>query len=67
MRISISKSETIVLSWKRVDSPLWDGGEALSEVEGCKYLLVLKHGAGVDRWVSGQYLQQCGLLTSLLW
>ena len=38
MRISTSKSEARVLSWKRVDCLLQVGGESLPQVEEFKYL-----------------------------
>ena len=41
MRISTSKSETMVLSWKRVECPLRVGNEILPQVEEFKYLGVL--------------------------
>ena len=41
IRISTSKSEAMVLSWKRVDCPLQVGGESLLQVEEFKYLGVL--------------------------
>ncbi|XP_061642121.1 uncharacterized protein LOC133484062 [Phyllopteryx taeniolatus] len=41
MRISTSKSETVVLSRKRVECPLWVGDEILPQVEEFKYLWVL--------------------------
>uniref|UniRef100_A0A8C9VV72 ribonuclease H n=1 Tax=Scleropages formosus TaxID=113540 RepID=A0A8C9VV72_SCLFO len=41
MRISTSKSETTVLSWKKVDCPLRVRGELLPQVEEFKYLGVL--------------------------
>ena len=41
MRISTSKSDTMVLHQRKVDSPLQVGGESLSQVEEFKYLGVL--------------------------
>ena len=41
MRISTSKSETMILSQKRVAFPLQVGGEFLPQVEEFKYLRVL--------------------------
>ncbi|XP_051775984.1 uncharacterized protein LOC127526050 [Erpetoichthys calabaricus] len=41
MGISTSKSETMVLSWKRVECPLRVGSEILPQVEEFKYLGVL--------------------------
>ncbi|KAI3375494.1 hypothetical protein L3Q82_003824 [Scortum barcoo] len=41
MRISTSKSEAMVLDWKRVACPLRVGGEVLPQVEEFKYLGVL--------------------------
>ena len=41
MRISTSKSEAIGLSQKRVNCPLWVGGESLPQVEEFRYLEVL--------------------------
>uniref|UniRef100_A0A6Q2ZQA7 54 kDa nucleoporin n=1 Tax=Esox lucius TaxID=8010 RepID=A0A6Q2ZQA7_ESOLU len=41
MKISTSKSEAMVLSWKRVACPLQVGGECLPQVEEFKYLGVL--------------------------
>ncbi len=41
MRISTSKSETMLLSWKRVDCPLRVGEELLPQVEEFKDLKVL--------------------------
>ncbi|KAI3373393.1 hypothetical protein L3Q82_021941 [Scortum barcoo] len=41
MRISTSKSEAMVLDWKRVACPLQVGGEVLPQVEEFKYLGVL--------------------------
>ncbi|KAI3353859.1 hypothetical protein L3Q82_004862 [Scortum barcoo] len=56
MRISTSKSEAMVLSWKRVDCPLWVGEEFLPQVEDFKYLGVLFTSEGkmereMDRWI----------------
>ena len=56
MRISTSKSEAMVLSWKRVDCPLQVGGESLPQVEEFKYLRVLLMSEGkmeqeIDRWI----------------
>ncbi len=55
MRISISKSETMDLSRKRVDCPLWVREELLPQVEEFKYLGVLFRSEGkmereIDRW-----------------
>ncbi|KAL7877601.1 hypothetical protein SRHO_G00042440 [Serrasalmus rhombeus] len=41
MRISTSKSETLVLRRKRVEGPLWVGDKLLPQVEEFKYLRVL--------------------------
>ncbi|KAI3358013.1 hypothetical protein L3Q82_003033 [Scortum barcoo] len=41
MRIGTSKSEAMVLNWKRVACPLWVGGEVLPQVEEFKDLGVL--------------------------
>ncbi|KAL7836057.1 hypothetical protein SRHO_G00284040 [Serrasalmus rhombeus] len=41
MRISTSKSEAMVLTRERVESPLWVGDELLPQVEEFKYLGVL--------------------------
>ena len=41
MRISTSKSETMVLSRKTVECPFWLGNEILPQVEEFKYLGVL--------------------------
>ena len=41
MRISTSKSETMVLSWKWVGCLLWVGSEVLPQVEEFKYFWVL--------------------------
>lgn len=56
MRVSISKSEAVVLSWKRMDCLLWVGSELLPKVEQFKYLLVLLKSEGrlkhkIDRWI----------------
>ena len=56
MRISTSKSEAMVLSWKRVDCPLQVGEESLPQMEEFKYLRVLFMSEGkmeweVDRWI----------------
>ena len=71
MRISTSKSETLVLSWKRVEYPLQVGREVLRQVEEFKYLEVLFTSDGrmeqeIDRW-TGACLLWCGLSTGLLW
>ncbi|XP_051789808.1 uncharacterized protein LOC127529636 [Erpetoichthys calabaricus] len=57
MRISTSKSETMVLSRKRVECPLRVGGEILPQVEEFKYLGVLFTSEGrmereIDRRIS---------------
>jgi len=57
MRISILKSETMVLSQKRVESPLRVGNEILPQVEEFKYLGVLLAIEGrmereIDRGIS---------------
>ena len=36
MKISPSKSEAMVLSWKSVECPFWVGGESLPQVEEFK-------------------------------
>ncbi|KAK0148818.1 Calmodulin-regulated spectrin-associated protein 3 [Merluccius polli] len=41
MRVSTSKSEAMVLCWKRVDCSLWVGSELLPQVKEFKYLGVL--------------------------
>ena len=41
MRISTSKSEAMVLDWKKVACSLRSGGELLPQVEEFKYLEVL--------------------------
>jgi len=46
MRISKSKSETMVLSRKRVACPLWGGNGILPQVEDFKYLGVLVMSEG---------------------
>ena len=46
MRISNSKSEAMVLRWKRVDCPHWVGRELLPQVEEFKYLGVLLTSKG---------------------
>ncbi|KAL7832830.1 hypothetical protein SRHO_G00298480 [Serrasalmus rhombeus] len=56
MRISTSKSETMVLRRKRVESPLWVGDRLLPQVEEFKYLGVLFTSDGtrereIDRWI----------------
>ena len=56
MRISTSKSETMVLSWKRVECPLRVRNEILPQVEEFKYLGVLFTSEGrmereIDRWI----------------
>ncbi|CAM4611183.1 unnamed protein product [Leuciscus chuanchicus] len=50
MRISISKSEAMVLSWKRVACPLQVGGEFLPQVEEFKNLGVLFTSEGRMEW-----------------
>ncbi len=56
MRISTSKSETMVLSRKRVDCPLRVGEELLLQMEEFKYLRVLFTSEGkmkreIDMWI----------------
>ena len=56
MRVSASKSEAMVLSWKRVDCPPQVSGELLPQVEEFKYLRVLftsewKMEREIDRWI----------------
>ena len=56
MKISTSKSETRVFSWKRVECPLRVGNENLPQVEELKYLRVLFTSEGqmeqeIDRWI----------------
>ena len=41
MRISTSKSKAMVLRQKRIDCPLWVGGESLPQLEEFRYLGVL--------------------------
>lgn len=41
MRISMSKSKAMVLSQKRLESPVWVSAELLPQVEQFKYLGVL--------------------------
>ncbi len=57
MRIGTSKSETMVLSWKRVDCPLWVREELLPQVEEFKYHGVLFRSEGkmereIDRTIT---------------
>ena len=47
MRISISKSEVMVLSGKPLDCLLWVGNESLPQVKEFKYLCVLFTSEGV--------------------
>ena len=55
MRISTSKSETMVLSWKRVECPLRVGNEILPQVEEFKYLGVLFTSEGrMEREIDGR-------------
>ncbi len=52
MRVSTSKSETMVLCWKTVDCSLWVGSELLPQAKEFKYLGVLFTGEGeMDRWI----------------
>jgi len=56
IRISPCKSETMVLSRKRVECPLWVGNEILPQAEEFKYLGVLFTSEGlmereIDRWI----------------
>ncbi|KAK3548141.1 hypothetical protein QTP70_004858 [Hemibagrus guttatus] len=56
MRISTSKSEAMVLDWKKVACPFQVGGEFLPQVEEFKYLWVLFTSEGrmdheIDRWI----------------
>ena len=50
IRISKSKSEAMVLSLKRVDWPLWVGGELLPQAEEFKYheFLFTSEGRGAS-------------------
>lgn len=41
MRVSTTKYKAVVLSQKKVNSPLWVGSDLLPQVEGFKYLGVL--------------------------
>lgn len=53
--ISTSKSEVIVISQKRVELPLWVGGELLPQVDEFKYLVLFtSEGRGqpeIDRQI----------------
>lgn len=56
MKVSISKSEAIVLCWKTVDCFLLVGSELLPQVKEFKYLgfLVMSEGkmdCEIDRWI----------------
>ncbi|KAK3533017.1 hypothetical protein QTP70_006234 [Hemibagrus guttatus] len=56
MRVSTSKSEAMVLDWKKVACTLQVGGELLPQVEEFKYLGVLFTSEGrmdreIDRWI----------------
>ncbi|KAK3508878.1 hypothetical protein QTP70_012511 [Hemibagrus guttatus] len=56
MRVSTSKSEAMVLDWKKVACTLQVGGEVLPQVEEFKYLGVLFTSEGrmdreIDRWI----------------
>ncbi|KAK3534950.1 hypothetical protein QTP70_002031 [Hemibagrus guttatus] len=56
MRVSTSKSEAMVLDWKKVVCTLQVGGEVLPQVEEFKYLGVLFMSEGrmdreIDRWL----------------
>lgn len=44
--VSTSKSDAMVLSWKKVDYPLQVRSELLSQVEGLKYLEFLFRTVG---------------------
>lgn len=64
MRISSSKSEARVLSWKWVDCPSQAKGESLPQVEVLKYLMVLfksecRGDRELDRWI--------GAASAVLW
>ena len=63
MRISTTKSETMVLSRKRVECPLRVGNEILPQVEEFKYLGVLFTSEGrMEREID-----RCGLCTGPSW
>ena len=56
MRVSTSKSEAMVLCWKKVDCPLVLGGGVLPQAEEFKYLGILFTSEGkmeheIDRWM----------------
>lgn len=59
MRISSSKSEAIVLRWKRVECLHWYGEEALSKVHVSEHLgvLVINRGIWSGRLIGGLELR----------
>lgn len=65
MRISTSKSEAMVLNWKKVVCLLRVGGESLPQVEELKYLGVLFMGGGAWDWQADQCRVCCH--TGPLW
>lgn len=70
-RISTTKTETMVLTWKRVDFPVQVGEELLPQVDEFKYLGILFMSEG-KKWSGrlidgrGQCLQLCRCYSDLL-
>ncbi|KAK3568587.1 hypothetical protein QTP86_009401 [Hemibagrus guttatus] len=71
MRISTSKSEAMVLDWKKVAFTLQVGGEFLPQVEEFKYLGVLFTSEGrmdreIDRWIGAAAAVMWSMYQSVL-
>lgn len=71
MKICISKSKTMDFRWKRVESPLWIGGEVVFLLEEFKYLGYLFMNEGeteqeIDRQI-GVMTAVTERCTGLLW
>ena len=66
MRISTSTSETMVLSWKRVECSLRVGNEILPQVEEFKYLWVLFTSEGrMEHEIDGRICAASAVLRAL--
>ena len=66
MRISTSKSEAMVLNWKKVACSLWVGGELLPQVEEFKYLGVLFKSEGrMEREINRRISAAAAVMWSL--
>ena len=68
MKISTSKSEAMVLDWKRVDCPIKVRGELLPQVEEYKYLGVFFTSEGkMEQEIDGQIGAALAVMQTLKW